>query len=114
MYTVYGAASVTALIMEVPAGTGNEIVHRNPEKERVSGNRHFSKPGWPSSRQAGGEEQLTLRVRAWPFSCLFIDLPELHLANEVTLQMLRRCLAKFSSRLSVYPAPVPEAGAVES
>lgn len=62
MYMLYGATFVTALIMEVPITTGNKIVYRNPEKGRVSGDRHFSKQSWHSNRLAGDGGAWTGRI----------------------------------------------------
>lgn len=52
MYILYGADFVMAFIMEVPMAAGNQIVYRNAEMGRVSGDRHYSKQGWRSSRSA--------------------------------------------------------------
>lgn len=58
MYILYRADFVSAPLMEVPIRTGNKIVYRTPEMNRVSGDRPFSQPRWHASRLAGREEEL--------------------------------------------------------
>ena len=61
---LHEADLVRASIMEGPIPAGNKIVYRNAEMGRVSGDRHFSKQGWQSSRLAERENSKKLRVRA--------------------------------------------------
>lgn len=55
MYTLYEADLIMVSIMEGPITAGNKIVYRNAEMGRVSGDRHFPKQDWQSTRLAERE-----------------------------------------------------------